>query len=69
MTSYAVIYEQAADGGWSARAADLPVYSVGDTREEAEREIRGAIAAHLEYLAEAGRPTPPLVSAVGTVTV
>jgi hypothetical protein len=25
MSTYAVIYEHAGDGGWSARAADLPV--------------------------------------------
>jgi hypothetical protein len=27
MSTYAVIYEHAGDGGWSARAADLPVYA------------------------------------------
>jgi hypothetical protein len=51
MTAYAVIYEPAADGSWSARAADLPVYAVGDSREEAEREIRAAITVHLDELA------------------
>lgn len=69
MTTYAVIYEPAADGSWSARAADLPVYAVGDTREEAEREIRSAIALHVEHLAQSGQPTPSGLSAVGTVTV
>ena len=69
MTAYAVIYEPAADGSWSARAADLPVYAVGDTREDAEREIRAAITVHLEELAESGEPPPRALSAVGTVTV
>lgn len=69
MTTYAVIYEPAADGSWSARAADLPVYAVGDSREEAEREIRSAIAVHLDHLVESGQPTPVGLSAVGTVTL
>ncbi len=69
MTVYGVVYEQADDGSWSASAADLPVFAVGDTREEAEREIRSAIAFHLEYLAEEGLPIPQVRSTVGTVTV
>lgn len=69
MTTYAVIYEPASDGSWSARAADLPVYAVGDTREEAEREVRSAIAFYLDYLAEKGEAVPPGVSVVGTVAV
>lgn len=69
MSTYAVIYEHAGDGGWSARAADLPVYAVGDTRAEAEREIRSAVALYLDELARSGQPTPLSRSAVGTVTV
>jgi predicted RNase H-like HicB family nuclease len=69
MTVYAVIYEPAADGSWSARAADLPVYAVGDTRADAGREIRDAITVHLDELAESGNPVPLALSAVGTVTV
>lgn len=69
MSTYAVIYEQAGDGGWSARAADLPVYVVGDSRAEAEREIRSAIALYVEELERSGQPTPRPRSAVGTVTV
>ena len=48
MTDFPVIYEQAEDGSWSVRAVDLPVYSVGDTREEAADSIREAIALYLE---------------------
>ncbi len=66
MSTYAVIYEHAGDGSWSARAADLPVYAVGDTRDEAEWQIRSAIALYLDELARADQPSP---SAVGTVTV
>jgi predicted RNase H-like HicB family nuclease len=47
MRTHSVICEEAADGSWSARAADLPVYAVGDTKEEAERDIRAAIALYL----------------------
>jgi predicted RNase H-like HicB family nuclease len=64
MAEYAVIYEQAGDGSWSVRAVDLPVYSVGDTREEAAESIREAIAFYLEE----GRQ-PHSQSEVGTVTV
>ncbi len=69
MTTYSVIYEQADDGSWSASAADLPVFAVGDTPEEAEREIREAIALHLEELARSGRQVPEARSRVGTVRV
>jgi predicted RNase H-like HicB family nuclease len=69
MTAYGVIYELADDGGWNARAADLPAYAVGDTREEAEREIRRAIELYLEELARVGDAAPIARSVVGTVTV
>ena len=69
MTDYGVIYEQADDGSWSARAADLPVYSVGDSREDAEREIRSAIKLYLEELAQAGEAAPDPRSVLGVVTV
>jgi predicted RNase H-like HicB family nuclease len=69
VTEYGVIYERANDGSWWARAADLPVYSVGDSREEAEREIRSAIALYLNALAQAGMPVPDSRSVVGVVTV
>lgn len=55
-------------GGWSARIADLPVFAAGDTREEAEEEVRGALALYLEQLAADGEPAPP-ASAGGTVAV
>ena len=69
MTTYGVIYERADDGSWSVRAADLPVYAVGDTRDDAEHEIRAAIAVYLEELARAGQSAPESRSEVGTVTV
>lgn len=69
MTTYGVIYEQADDGGWNARAADLPVYTCGDTREEAKTQIRDAIALYLDELSRSGQPTPEARSVVGTVSV
>ncbi len=56
---FAVIYEVADDGSWYARAADLPVYSCADSREEVEQEIRAGIAFHLEEDLREGRPMPP----------
>ena len=64
MTDYPVIYEKAEDGSWSVRAVDLPVFSVGETREEAAESIREAIALHLK-----GGEPPLSLSEVGTVTV
>ena len=66
---YGVIYEQAKDGSWSASAADLPVFAVGDTQDEAEHEIREAIAFYLGELARSGESAPAAASVVGTVTV
>ncbi len=69
MTTYCVIYETAADGSWSAQAADLPVFSAGETREEVEREIRQAIRVYLDELARRGTPAPETRCVTGTVTV
>jgi len=69
MIDFVVIYEQAGDGSWSARAADLPIYAVGDSRDEAEREVREAIGQHLDVLKSRGEPAPKPHSVVGTVTV
>jgi predicted RNase H-like HicB family nuclease len=45
------------------------VYAVGDTKEEAEREIRSAIALYLDELDRSGQAPPAGRSVVGTVTV
>ena len=55
---FAVIYEVADDGSWHARAADLPVFSCADSREEVEKEIREGIAFHLEEDLREGREMP-----------
>jgi predicted RNase H-like HicB family nuclease len=69
MTTFAVIYEQASDGSWSVSAADLPVFSVADTREEAEDQIREAISLYLDELTRRGEELPAARSVLGTVSV
>jgi predicted RNase H-like HicB family nuclease len=69
MTLFAVVYELANDGGWNARAADLPVYTVGDTREEAEREITAAIRLYLGEMAQQGNVIAQTAHDAGMVRV
>lgn len=54
MRNFVVIYERADDGSWSVHAAELPVFAVGDTREEAEQMIVGALRLHIEELEASG---------------
>ena len=57
--SYLIVIERADDGGYGAWAPDLPgCVALGDTIEDAERQMREAIAFHLEGLREAGEPVP-----------
>ena len=57
--SYSVFYEQAVEGGY---VASVPVLSgchtQGETLEEAERNIKEAIALYLESLAAHGEVIP-----------
>ena len=69
MTDYLVIYEHASDGSWSASAADLPVFAVGDTRAEAEARIREAIAFHVEGLRQDGLEVPAPTGTTGVVSI
>jgi predicted RNase H-like HicB family nuclease len=56
---YLVIYEQAEDGAWGAHSPDVDgVFALGQTREQAERRMAEALAAHVAYLRESGRPVP-----------
>lgn len=66
--SYLVIIERG-EGGYGAWAPDLPgCVAVADTPEETEREMREAIAFHLEGLRDEGDEIPP-PSAAGTALV
>ena len=58
MNEYRATYEHNEDGWW-ASVPDLPgCTSFGRTREEAERNVTEAIAAHVALLRETGRPVP-----------
>ncbi len=58
MTDYLVIYEQG-ENSWGAYAPDLPgCIAAGETREDVERLMREAVAAHLEMLSEQGLSKP-----------
>ena len=66
--SYLVIIERGREG-YGAWAPDLPgCVALGDTPDDAEREMREAIAFHLDGLREDGFPIPP-ASAAGTAVV
>lgn len=55
---YAIIIERA-ENNFSAYVPDLPgCISMGDTLEEVERNIRDALAFHLDGLREDGLPIP-----------
>jgi predicted RNase H-like HicB family nuclease len=70
-TTYAVIIERAADGGYGAWCPDLPgVVALGDTLDETIAEMGEAIKFHLEGLREDGLPIPhPATVAATTYTV
>jgi predicted RNase H-like HicB family nuclease len=69
--SHLIVIERADDGGFGAWAPDLPgCVALGDTVEDAEREMREAIAFHLEGLRAQGEPVPvPTAVAAVMVTV
>lgn len=59
MSGYAIVIEQAEDGGFGAWSLDVPgCIALGDTPEEAVEEMREAIRGHLELLQERGEPLP-----------
>ncbi|MEI6027537.1 MAG: type II toxin-antitoxin system HicB family antitoxin [Betaproteobacteria bacterium] len=61
---YAVVIEKA-QGNYSAYVPDLPgCVATGATTADVEREIREAIAFHIEGLREDGLPVPAATSQV-----
>jgi predicted RNase H-like HicB family nuclease len=61
MNDYAVVFERADDGSWSAYAPDVPgVVAAAGTRDEAEVRMREALQLYGEELARQGEspPTP-----------
>jgi predicted RNase H-like HicB family nuclease len=58
-TRYLILIEGRPPSNYSAWSPDLPgCAATGDTLEEVEREMRAAIAFHLEGLAQDGNPIP-----------
>ncbi len=59
MAEYAVVIEQADDGGYGAWSPDLPgVAAVAGTEAAVPEEMRRAIEFHLEGLQADGEPIP-----------
>ena len=69
MTGYVVVFEGDDQAGYSAYSPDLPgVVAAGATRQETERLMMEAMAAHITILREEGRPVPePAESASVTI--
>lgn len=66
---YAIVIEQAG-GNFSAYVPDLPgCVATGSTQQEAEAQIREAIAFHLDGLREDGVAIPPPASRVEYVDI
>ncbi|MDD5273764.1 MAG: type II toxin-antitoxin system HicB family antitoxin [Methylovulum sp.] len=66
---YAIVVERAANN-YSAYVPDLPgCIATGETIEETEREIREAIAFHLEGMVEDGLPIPQPSSIVQYIEI
>jgi len=64
VSDYLAIYERNADGWW-AYVPDLPgCVATGVDRDEAERNVRDAIVAHVDLLRSTGRPVPTSRAAV-----
>jgi predicted RNase H-like HicB family nuclease len=56
---YAVIVEQADDGGFGAWSPDLPgCVALGDTIDDCLADMRAAIAVYLDVLRERGGEVP-----------
>jgi len=66
---YAIVIEKA-EGNYSAYVPDLPgCVATGETVQEVESQIRGAIEFHLEGLREDGLPIPAPASRVEYVEI
>ena len=58
MKRYAAVFEKA-ESNWAAYVPDLPgCITTGETLEETKRNIREAIALHLEAMDDVGEPVP-----------
>ena len=70
MSSYAVVFEIADDGGWSAYAPDVPgVVASADTRAEVEIRMAEALRLYRDELERDGAAPPLARAETGTITV
>jgi predicted RNase H-like HicB family nuclease len=68
--AYVILIGPTPDGHFGAWAPDIPgCIALGDTVEETEREMREAIACHLDGLREDGLPLPIPRTVSATVPV
>jgi len=66
---YAVLYEQGKNN-WGVIVPDLPgCVSIGDTFEEAQENVKEAIALYLKVIQERGEPIPEPKHRTGSVFV
>ena len=69
MKQYLVIYEKAG-ANYSAYVPDLPgCIACGDTMEETEQLMKGAIELYIEALKEEGQPVPEPVTTARPITI
>lgn len=69
MKGYVVVFEGDDASGYSAYSPDLPgVIAAGDSRQETERLMIEAMAAHIAMLRQEGQPVPEL-SEAASVTI
>lgn len=70
MSTYAVVFELADDGGWSAYAPDVPgVVASADTRKEVEIEMGEALRMYRDELDREGSAPPLARSETGLITL
>lgn len=70
MKEYPVVFQSEPEGGFSVYAPDLPgCVSQGETREEAEENIREAMEGWIEVAKSRGWPVPEPGTSMGTIRV
>jgi predicted RNase H-like HicB family nuclease len=61
MAKYTAVFEQAEDVTWSCYVPDLPrILAMGDTRDEAEADMKAAVDIWIGEMKAAGTPIRPL---------
>jgi predicted RNase H-like HicB family nuclease len=59
MLSYTVIVHEEEEGGYWAEVEELPgCFASGETLDELEQDVKGAIEQHIAALKEIGQPVP-----------